>query len=229
MKLKFLEDKIHADDPTAPVGTSNNPSWKVLTVANAITVCRIVLTVVFLVLFVQKFNRVACLVIYAVAASTDFLDGQVARRTQTVSWFGKLLDPAVDRFLLFTGVLGLCVVGELPVWIPVLIIGRDVALAIGMARLQRYRKRPVDVLFIGKVATALLLVGFSWMLLDLPVVPGWNLIDVSWLPLLNGTAACPGILVVYAGVIVSMTTGVLYFMEGFQIRDEVLEERAHEG
>ena len=221
---QFLEDKIHAEDPDAPVGTSNNPSWKILTVANFITMARIVLTVVFLVLFVQQFNRVACLAIYAVAASTDFLDGQIARRTQTVSWFGKLLDPAVDRFLLFTGVLGLCVVGELPVWIPVLVIGRDVALAVGMALLQRYRKRPVDVLFIGKVATALLLAGFSWMLLDLPVVPGWGLVDVGWLPLLNSTADCPAILVVYAGVVVSMVTGVLYFMEGFQIRDEALEE-----
>ena len=52
MKLKFLEDKIHAADPSAPVGTSNNPSFQILTVANCITVARIVLTVVFLVLFV---------------------------------------------------------------------------------------------------------------------------------------------------------------------------------
>ena len=175
MKLKFLEDKIHAADPSAPVGTSNNPSFQILTVANCITVARIVLTVVFLVLFVQHFNRLVCLIIYAVAALTDFVDGQVARRTQTVSWFGKLLDPAVDRFLIFTGVIGLCVVGDLPLWIPVALIGRDVVLACGMARLQHYRKRPVDVLFIGKVATAVLLAGFSWLLLDVPIVNGFQI------------------------------------------------------
>ena len=224
MKLKFLEDKIHAADPSAPVGTSNNPSFQILTVANCITVARIVLTVVFLVLFVQHFNRLVCLIIYAVAALTDFVDGQVARRTQTVSWFGKLLDPAVDRFLIFTGVIGLCVVGDLPLWIPVALIGRDVVLACGMARLQHYRKRPVDVLFIGKVATAVLLAGFSWLLLDVPIVNGFHLIDVSWPPLLNSQPGCPALLVIYAGVIISLTTGILYILEGFQIRDEFIEE-----
>ncbi len=224
MKLQFLEDKIHAADPSAPVGTSNNPSFQILTVANCITVARIVLTVVFLVLFVQHFNRLVCLIIYAVAALTDFVDGQVARRTQTVSWFGKLLDPAVDRFLIFTGVIGLCVVGDLPLWIPVALIGRDVVLACGMARLQHYRKRPVDVLFIGKVATAVLLAGFSWLLLDMPIVNGFHLIDVSWLPLLNSQPGCPALLVIYAGVIISLTTGILYILEGFQIRDEFIEE-----
>lgn len=224
MKFKYLEEKIHAADPSAPVGTSNNPSHRVLTLANAITVARIALTIVFIVLFTGGFNRIACLVIYAVAASTDFLDGQIARRTQTVSWFGKLLDPAVDRFLLFTGVLGLCIVGDLPVWIPVLLIGRDVVLAIGMALLQRYRRRPVDVLYIGKVATALLLFGFSWLLLGLPLVDGLGIVDVSWLPLLNHQAACPAILLVYAGTVCSMITGALYVIEGFQIRSEEREK-----
>ena len=224
MKIKYLEDKINAADPSAPLGTSNNPSRKILTVANAITVCRIALTLVFLGLFISRANRILCLVIYAVAALTDFVDGQVARRTQTVTWFGKLLDPAVDRFLLFTGVLGLCIVGDLPVWIPVVLIGRDVVLAVGMGLLQRYRRRPVDVLYIGKVATALLLAGFSWLLLDLPVIAGFGLVDVPWLPLLNSQGACPGILVVYAGTVCSVVTGVLYIAEGLQIRSMALNK-----
>ena len=223
MKLSYLEEKIHAADPSAPLGTSNNPSNRVLTVANAVTVCRIALTLVFLWLFVTGADRVLCLVIYAVAALTDFVDGQIARRTQTVSWFGKLLDPAVDRFLLVTGVLGLCIVGDLPVWVPVVLIGRDIVLAVGMAVVRRYRRRPVDVLYIGKVATALLLAGFSWLLLDMPVLPGFGLVDVPWLPLLNGQAACPAILVVYSGTVCSLITGVLYVVEGLQIRSEALE------
>lgn len=217
MNFKYLDDKINAADPTAPVGSSNNPSHKIWTLANAITISRIILTFVFLFLFIGGFNRITCLVIYAVAACTDFLDGQVARRTQTVSWFGKLLDPAVDRALLFCGVLGLCIVGELPFWIPCLIIGRDVYLAIGMAILQRYRKRPVDVLYLGKITTALLLAGFSWLLLGIPVIQGFGLVDVAWLPLLNSTAACPAILMVYAGVICSVLTALLYTVEGVRI------------
>ena len=64
------------------------------------------LTFAFLYLFITGSNRMLALVLYAVAASTDFLDGQVARRTQTVSWVGKIMDPIMDRVLLFTGVLG---------------------------------------------------------------------------------------------------------------------------
>ena len=57
-------------------------------------------------------NRVIAIVIYAVAASTDWMDGQIARMTKTVSWLGKVMDPICDRALLFTGVLGLVVRGE---------------------------------------------------------------------------------------------------------------------
>jgi cardiolipin synthase len=224
----YLEDKINAEDLSAPVGSSNNPSDKIWTLANVVTMARIALTILFLVLFVNNANRILCLVIYAVAAVTDFLDGQIARRTQTVSWFGKLLDPAVDRILLFTGVLGLCIRGELPVWIPVVIIGRDVWLALGATRLTHYRRRPVDVLFIGKVATALLLTGFSWLLLGSPVVDGFGWTHVSWLPLFNDDPACVGMLVVYAGVICSVITGLLYTLEGVQIKDASLHSEHSE-
>ena len=124
-----------------PVGSSQNPSTKILTVANVITFCRLALTLVFLVLFIRHEHRVAALACYAVAAVTDFLDGQIARRTQTVSWLGKIMDPVMDRVLLFTGVLGLLFNGELPLWVPVFVIGRDVYLAIGGADAPFGQKR----------------------------------------------------------------------------------------
>ena len=74
------------------IGTSEYPSNQVFTISNFITFLRLVLTFVFLYLFVTDFNRYVALVIYAVAASTDWLDGQIARLTQTVSWlvqYGK--------------------------------------------------------------------------------------------------------------------------------------------
>ena len=113
MRFRYFEEKINSADPTAPLGTSNNPSMKIFTIANVITFCRIALAIIFFCLFVNGVNRVACFVLYGVAASTDFLDGQVARRTNTVSWLGKLLDPAVDRLLLFCGVVALVWVGAL--------------------------------------------------------------------------------------------------------------------
>ena len=195
---------------TAPTGTSENPSNRVLTVANAITACRLVLTLVFLYLFVNDLNRYVALSCYAVAALTDFLDGQVARRTQTVSWVGKVMDPIMDRVLLFTGVLGLMITGELPVWVAAFVIGRDAYLAVGSMILQRYRHRPVDVVYVGKVTTALLM--------GLPVIRGLDVVGVDWLPGLNAQGAAAGIFLIYAGLACSAVTAVIYTMAGFEIR-----------
>lgn len=209
----------------AAVGTSENPSTQILTVANVITFCRLALTIAFLVLFAAGHERTIALACYVVAATTDFLDGQVARRTQTVSWLGKIMDPIMDRVLLFTGVLGLLIVGELPVWVPVFVIGRDVYLGLGGLVLQRYRRRPVDVAYVGKAATALLMFGFCDLLLGLPVIEGLGLVDVSWLPGLNDQASALGILFVYAGVACSFVTALVYTAEGIRIVREAGSER----
>lgn len=198
------------------IGTSDYPSNEIFTVSNVITAARLVLTFVFLYLFVTDFNRYIALVIYAVAALTDFLDGSIARLTKTVSWLGKIMDPVVDRALLFTGVLGLVLRGELPLWVCVLIIGRDVYLAVGGSIVRRYHRRPIDVVFIGKAATALLLTGFSFMLLGLPVLDGISVLPASWtvFPGLNGSAAPLGMYIVYIGVIFSLATAVVYTAKG---------------
>ncbi len=230
MRFRYFEEKIHSADPTAPLGTPNNPSMRIFTVANVLTFCRIALAITFFCLFVNGVNRIACLVLYAVAASTDFVDGQVARATNTVSWLGKLLDPAVDRLLLFCGVVALVWVGDVPLWVAVLVIGRDVYLAFGMTLLFGVRKRPLDVLYIGKVTTALLLFGFCLCLLGWPVVGGFRLVDVSWLPVLNAEPGALGLLFVYAGCVTSIITAVMYTIEGIQLKEDrdagLLEEPA---
>lgn len=220
--------KQEAGQDLGPVGTPDNPSNQIFTVANVITLCRFILTIVFLMLFIQHEHRVAALTCYAVAAVTDFLDGQVARRTQTVSWLGKISDPIMDRVLLFTGVLGLVITGELPLWVAIFVIGRDVYLFFGMLALQKYRKRPVDVIYIGKVTTALLMFGFCDLLIGAPVIHGLGLVSASWLPGLNSVAAPLGIFFVYVGIITSTITAVIYTKEGVGYKHEALAAREQE-
>ena len=183
------------------IGTSDYPSNKIFTISNFITAIRLILTLVFLYLFINNENRYVALVIYAIAASTDWLDGQIARMTKTVSWLGKMMDPVVDRALLFTGVLGLVARGELPLWVCVVIIGRDVYLACGNFIVRRYHRRPIDVVYTGKIATALLMTGFSLMLLGLPVLDGFDLLPaaLAQFPGLNGSSVPMGIYFVYGG------------------------------
>ena len=157
---------------------------------------------------------------YSIAAVTDFLDGSIARATQSVSWLGKIMDPVMDRVLLFTGVLGLMINGDLPIWVAVFVIGRDVYLALGALRLQKYRHRPIDVIYVGKVATALLMSGFCFLLVGWPMLPGLGLVDTDWLPGLGASAASLGIWLVYAGVVCSTIAAVIYTREGFFLKHE---------
>ena len=213
---------------TAPLGTMENPSNQIFTIANVITFTRLILTAVFLVLFVSGDNRYLALALYAIGASTDFLDGMIARATNSVSWVGKLMDPIMDRVLLFTGVLALVLTGELPVWIAVLVVGRDVYLFFGALYLQRFRKRPIDVVLIGKIATALLMFGFCLMLLGMPQVQGLGITDLSWLPGFNSETVCVGIYVIYLGLLFSIATAVDYTVKGLRIRKECLATGAGE-
>ena len=181
----------------APVGSADNPSDAIFTVANFITLCRFVLTFFFLLLFPRPHARGVALTCYIIAAITDFLDGQVARRTQTVSWVGKIMDPVMDRFLLFTGVIGL--------------------VAGGAVYLQQYERRPVDVIFIGKLATACLMFGFCDMLLGHPQVQGLGLVSKWWLPGFNSDPVAIGIFFIYIGMVFSIITAVIYYIKGLRI------------
>lgn len=211
-----------------PVGTPDNPSDKILTLANFITIGRFVLTMVFLALSIKGGHRPVAVACYITAAITDFLDGWIARSTQTVSWFGKVCDPIMDVILLFVGVIGLVVVGNLPLWMAVFVIGRDLILVGGIMYLRKFWKRPVDVIFIGKLGTALFMTGFCFVLADLCHIMPPKLVDVSWLPGFNGRQVSIGIYMLYVAIVLSTITAVTYYRQGFAIKDRVLEERARQ-
>jgi len=228
IKKRVDPDAYHAQKhgtTDAPVGTPDNPSNAIFTVANVITFCRFALTILFLYFYINDRNRVLALTLYTIAAVTDFLDGTVARATQSVSWLGKIMDPVMDRVLLFTGVLGLMVNGELPVWVAVFVIGRDAYLAGGAMRLQKYRHRPIDVVYVGKAATALLMSGFCCLLIGWPTTPGLGLLEIDWLPGFGAGTVGFGIWLVYAGIVCSTITAVIYTREGFFLKHESLAGR----
>ena len=89
-------------------------SDKILTAPNVVTFIRFLLIPIFLWLLFGAKQEVAALVVFAIASCTDWVDGQLARRTNQVSKLGKLLDPLVDRFLLAAGVIAIVLLGRLP-------------------------------------------------------------------------------------------------------------------
>lgn len=187
----------------------------IFTVPNLISFVRLCMAPVYLVLLSRGENGAAA-ILFGIAASTDFVDGQIARRTHTVSKLGQLLDPAVDRVLMITAVFGLMLVGRLPIWIVVVVLLRDLLLLIGgVFLLQRYNVR-VAVIYPGKFATTFLFVGFAGLLLNVPQVAGLGVCDIAWLPGLNSLTWSWGIWPVYAGLFLGVFTTSYYVVKGFQ-------------
>lgn len=182
---------------------------RIFTLPNLISAVRLCLVPLYLALLLNG-HDVAATVLFALAAGTDWVDGQIARRTNAVSKLGQLLDPAVDRILMIAGVAGLFLVGRLPLWIILVVLVRDLFLLCGGAYLiKRYCIR-IAVIYPGKVATTLLFVGFAGLLLNWPLVPGLGLLDAAWLPGFNGASVSWGIWFVYAGLLLALATTAYY-------------------
>lgn len=74
-------------------------------------------------------NRWICMVIFIVAAGTDFLDGYLARKLNQVTDLGKFLDPLVDKLLVLAPLLALIELGKVPAWGVFIILGRELTIA----------------------------------------------------------------------------------------------------
>ncbi len=196
-----------------PLSEPPDSAHDVYTVANIITLLRLILVPLFFAALVNGTNDTLSFLLFAIAASTDWVDGQIARRTGTVTDLGKAIDPLVDRLLIASAVVGLYLENRLPLWIVLLLLARDLYLLGGAWVLARAGAQRIQVAYIGKVTTALLLVGFGGLLLNWPVVPGLGIVDSPALPGLGSAPAALGIWFVYAGVVTSIATAVVYTIQ----------------
>ena len=188
---------------------------RIFTIPNVISFIRLCMVPVYMVLLLNGYDLLATFM-FALAAGTDWIDGQLARRTNCVSKLGQLLDPAVDRIVMSCGVIGLMLVGRLPIWIVVVVLGRDLMLLVGGAYLlKRYHER-VAVIYPGKVATTFLFVGFAGLLLNMPLIGGLGWFEASWLPGFGFEACSWGIWFVYAGLLLGLFTTLYYVLAGYR-------------
>jgi CDP-diacylglycerol---glycerol-3-phosphate 3-phosphatidyltransferase len=100
--------------------------------ANGLTVLRLLLVPVFGALLLHGSGnstgwRIGAFAVFAVAAGTDRIDGELARRRNMVTEFGKLADPIADKALIGTALIGLSWLHELAWWVSAVIVVREVA------------------------------------------------------------------------------------------------------
>lgn len=180
-------------------------------IPNALTVLRLVLVPVFLwLLFVEGGEspsmRVWAAAVFALATATDWLDGDIARRQGLVTDFGKIADPIADKALMGAALIGLSSLGELPWWVTVVILVREVGITLMRFVVIRYGVMAAGRG--GKLKTLLQALGL--LLLILP---------------LTGLLHSLGLWVMYAAVVVTVVTGLDYVVKAWRLYREATADR----
>ena len=124
MTSRFVPPPDHAGDPVGVTG------WR--TLPNLLTLVRLLLVPVLAVLLLSDDGADPALrwwatAVFLVAAVTDLLDGELARRSGTVTTVGKVADPIADKALTAVALIGLSALGDLPWWVTIVILAREIA------------------------------------------------------------------------------------------------------
>lgn len=186
-----------------PLGTSARQAsnWNV---ANVITVLRIALVPLFGWLLLHEDGqrpgwRVSACAVFLVASITDRVDGELARRRNLVTDFGKIADPIADKALTGAALVGLSLLGELAWAVTVVVLVREVGVT--LLRFVVIRHGVIPASRGGKLKTLLQVLAIALYVLPLS----------SWLEL--GAVA-----VMAAAVLVTIVTGADYVVRALRLR-----------
>lgn len=132
-----------------------------MTLANVLTMTRILLIPVFLVFFFSEPEgaRYLSIGVLLLSGLTDILDGHIARARHQVSKLGKILDPVADKLFALTVIGALVVAEEIPLWIVVVLALKEGIQLIGGGLMWLDRKNTLSASNLGKAATFLLYAG----------------------------------------------------------------------
>jgi len=109
--------------------TLNEKTKKIVSHPNFLTLFRIAAcpALIILLLIPNRFLALIAMLLFSLAAVTDFFDGFVARRKGLVSNFGKIMDPLADKLLISCTLIMMSSHGWIPAWIVCIIVGRELA------------------------------------------------------------------------------------------------------
>lgn len=189
-----------ADGGAKPVSNWNLP--------NAITVVRILLAPLFVWMLLADggddgWLRWAAAALFIIAIATDGVDGALARRNGLVTDLGKLLDPIADKVLTGGALIALSILGELPWWVTVVILVREIGITV--YRFVVIRQGVIAASRGGKIKTIVQSVAISFAL-----VPLWTIFG-DWIFWVNG-------ILMTAAVILTVWTGIDYLWQAWKGR-----------
>ncbi len=138
---------------------------RVWTVPNVLSMLRLLGVPLFLWLLLGPEADGWAIVLLALAGISDWADGKIARALDQRSQLGTLLDPAADRLYIVATLVALALREVVPLWLVALLVGREVVLAGMLVVLRRHGYPALQVHYLGKAATFLLLYAFPLLLL----------------------------------------------------------------
>lgn len=142
-----------SDRDAAKVGSPMGLS--VVNLANSLTILRILMAPVISILLVYRFWRLA-LAFFLLAGITDALDGFFARSRAERTELGMILDPLADKLLLFAAFMTLVYLRQVPRWLFIIVVSRDLMLIGGFLVVYIITgKSTVTVSRMGKLTTGL--------------------------------------------------------------------------
>lgn len=151
------------------------------TIPNAVSVLRLIGIPIFLWLLLGARNDVAAFLVLVIAGATDWVDGYLARKLDQQSELGVLLDPLVDRLYILATLIGLLLRDLIPLWVVLIVVGRDVALIVLLPLLRRSGRIALPVTYVGKTGTFALLWGFPILVLQTLPWPWGSVIGaIGW-------------------------------------------------
>lgn len=167
---------------------------------NAITIVRILCAPVFLWMLLADGGQDGPLrwwaaILFIVAIATDGIDGYLARRYEIVTDLGKLLDPIADKALTGCAFVGLSILGELPWWVTIVVLVREVGITVH--RLVVASDHVVAAAWMGKLKTVAQAVALS-----LALLPLWTIVG-DWIHVVNTIA-------MWIAVILTVASGIDY-------------------
>jgi len=179
-------------------------SDRVFTLPNVLSVLRLVGVPVFLWAILAEHDAVA-LAALMFSGVSDYLDGKIARHFGMISRVGQLLDPLADRLYIATTLFGLAWRDIIPWWLVLVLVSREVLLAVVLSVLKRYGQTGLPVHFVGKAATFNLLYAFPLLLLG----DGESTFAQWALPI--------GWAFAWWGTVLYWLAGVMYIIQAWQV------------
>ena len=125
-------------------------------IPNLLSILRVCLVPIFVIAYFTDPNeiKINAIIIYAIAAISDFLDGFIARKYQVVSNLGMILDPLGDKLMIVTVLVCLTIDGIIPFWAVSIAFLKELLMGIGGYVLSKATKIPaLPANILGKVST----------------------------------------------------------------------------